>query len=46
MADRRKNPARKQGNPSSKPIVREYRIVANGKRWDVERDRAHWLICL
>jgi hypothetical protein len=38
MTDRRKNPARKKANPSGKPIVREYRVVPNGKRWDVERD--------
>ena len=38
--DRRKNPARKKCNPSSKAIVREYRVVPNGKRWDVERDGA------
>jgi hypothetical protein len=37
MADRRKNPARKKTAPV-KPVVREYRVVPNGKRWDVERD--------
>jgi hypothetical protein len=40
MTDRRKNPARKKGNPSGKPVVREYRVVPNERRWDVERDGA------
>jgi hypothetical protein len=39
-ADRRKNPARKKGNPSGKAVVREYRVVPNGTRWDIERDGA------
>jgi hypothetical protein len=37
MVDRRKNPSRKKIAPS-KPVVREYRVIPNGKRWDVERD--------
>ena len=40
MVDRRKNPARKKTATKSKTIVREYHIVPNGKRWDVERDHA------
>ena len=38
MAERRKNPARRKTAATGKSIVREYRIVPNGKRWDVERD--------
>ena len=40
MAERRKNPARKKGNESGKAIVREYHVIPNGKRWDIERDHA------
>ena len=39
MAERRKNPARRK-TPPGKTIVREYHVVPNGRRWDVERDRA------
>jgi hypothetical protein len=38
MPDRRKNPARKKTAVSGRVIVREYRVVPNGRRWDVERD--------
>jgi hypothetical protein len=37
-ANRRKNPARKENRRTSKIAVREYRIVHNGKRWDILRD--------
>jgi hypothetical protein len=40
MAERRKNPARKKSNSSRKSVVREYHVIPNGKRWDVERDHA------
>jgi hypothetical protein len=40
MIDRRKNPARKKGNVSGEAVVREYHVVPNGKRWDVERDHS------
>jgi hypothetical protein len=38
--DRRKNLARKKTAGTGKAIVREYRVVPNGNRWDVERDHA------
>jgi hypothetical protein len=37
-ATRRKNPARKNDRRTSKAAVREYRVVHNGKRWDILRD--------
>jgi hypothetical protein len=40
MADRRKNPARKKSSTAGKAIAREYHVVPNGKRWDIERDHA------
>jgi hypothetical protein len=38
MVDRRKNPSRKKTATAGKTIVREYHVVPNGKRWDIERD--------
>ena len=35
MEDRRKNPARKSSSIPITPIIREYFVVLNGRRWDV-----------
>ena len=39
LANRRKNPARKKDRRTFKGGRREYLVVHNGNRWDVERDR-------
>jgi hypothetical protein len=38
MTDRRKNPAREKTEAKGKTIVRQYHIVPNCKRWNVEWD--------
>jgi len=40
MAERRKNPARKKTAATGNAIVRDYHIIPNGKRRDVERDHS------